>query len=435
MSLPAVAPIPARLPTVAADRMLATWQELGVGEMAIPAELLFDRALDPDRLARAFALALDAEPIAGCRFVRERGTSWERLAEPARGAFTASSDGTAYGRFLTGGLDPFAGPQARAFLLQASSNDRLCVHVSHAIADAGGTKHFLGTLSSIYRRLAGEPSFVPRPNLDGARGIPQLFGALPRRAHWRVVLNLWREMRRLLLPRVTHRFEPPTGPRGPTVFVVRQLAAERVARLAAFGRARQATLNDVLMAAFVRAQLATGPWDGRSQVRLQTTVDLRRYFPGRRAGGVCNLSAFDYFFPGVDPGADLEGTLARIVATTRRRKADFTGITMLCLAPLIAALPYRALKRAFRRMFRDGIDDHNQPNALTNMGPITPGVVDFGVAPTAAWLLTPPIHPPLFGIGVTGYGGALTLSAGAPAHAVPAIEAFFDGVAAALPEA
>jgi NRPS condensation-like uncharacterized protein len=428
------APIPARLPTVAADRMLATWQELGVGEMVIPAELTFDRSLDAERLARAFALALDAEPVAGCRFVRARGASWERLPEPSRGALAVSADAAAYERFLTGGLDVFTGPQARAFLLQGPSGDRLCVHVSHLIADAGGAKHFLGVLGSIYRRLADEPSFVPPPNLDGARGVSQLFRALPGRAHWRVVLNFLREMRRLLLPRFTHRFEPPAGPKGPTVFVVRHLGAERVARLAAFGRAREATLNDVLMAAFVRAQLGTGPWDGRSQVRLQTTVDLRRYLPGRRAGAVCNLSAFDYFFPGVDPGAELEGTLARIVATTRRRKADFTGVTMVCLWPLLSALSYRGLTRLFRRMFRDGIEDHNQPNALTNMGPIAPADVDFGVRPTAAWLLTPPINPPLFGIGVTGYGGALTLSAGAPAHAAPSIETFFDAVLAALPE-
>ncbi|MBI5479898.1 MAG: hypothetical protein HY906_13620 [Deltaproteobacteria bacterium] len=427
-------PIPARLPTVTADRMLATWQDLGVGEMVIPVEMVFDRSLDADRLGRAFALALDAEPVAGCRFVRERGTSWERLADPAGGAFTVSADAAAYGRFVAGTLDMFGGPQSRAFLLQASSGDRLCVHVSHAIADAGGTKHFVGTLSSIYRRLGTEPSHVPAPNLTGPRGVDQLFRALPLRAHWRALVNFYREMRRLLLPRRTHRFEPPTGPRAPTVFVVRHVAAERVARLAGYGRARGATLNDLLMAAFVRAQLAVGPWDGRSQVRLQTTVDLRRYLPGRRAGGVCNLSAFDYFFPGTDPGHDFVATLERIVATTRRRKADFTGLTMIGLAPLIAALPYRALRAVFRRMFRDGIEDHNQPNALTNMGPIAAGDVDFGGAPTAAWLLTPPIHPPLFGIGVTGYAGALTLSAGTPAHAAPPIEDLFDRLIAELPE-
>jgi NRPS condensation-like uncharacterized protein len=428
------APVPALLPTVAADRMLAAWQDLGVGEMVIPVEAAFDHSLDAERLGRAFALALDAEPVAGCRFARERGTSWERLEEPARGAFTVSADAGEYARFVVGTLDLFSGPQARAFLLRSSSGDRLCVHVSHAIADAGGTKHFMGTLSAIYRRLGDEPGFVPEPNLGGPRGAAQLFRALPGRAHGRVVLNFLREMRRLVLPRVTHRFEPPVGPRGPVGFVVRHLAADRVARLAAFGRARGATLNDLLMAAFVRAQLDVGPWDGRSQVRLQTTVDLRRHLPERRAGGVCNLSAFDYFFPGIDPGADLEETVARVVATTRRRKADFTGVTMICLWPLVAALPYRGLRALCRRMFRDGIEDHNQPNALTNMGPIAPVDVDFGVRPTTAWLLTPPITPPLFGLGVTGYAGSLTLSAGAPELALPAIGAFIDRVLAALPE-
>lgn len=426
--------IPERLPSVAADRMLAAWQELKVGEMTIPVEVTFDRPLDADRLARAFALALDAEPVAGCRFVAEgRRAVWERLAGPVGDAFAYTTDPGAFERFRTRFIDMFAGPQARALLLREPSGDRLLLHVSHAIADAGGTKHFVRVLSSIYRRLGGEPGFIPEPNLAGSRSIGQLFRELPLRAHPRILLGFCRETRNGLFPRFTHRFEPPVMEGGPMGFAVRHLPADRIADLAAFGHAKGATLNDLLMAAFVRAQIDVVPWDGRTQIRLQTTVDLRRYLPGRAAGGVCNLSAFDYFMPGTDPGGDYGETLERVIETTRRRKADWTGITLLCAAPMMVVLGYPALKRTFRRIFAEGIASHNQPNALTNLGPIAPGDVDFGVPPVRAWLLTPPINPPLFGLGLTGYAGTLTLSAGAPAGALPVIESFIDRIVAALP--
>jgi NRPS condensation-like uncharacterized protein len=425
--------IPPRLPTVAADRMIASWQEIGIIEMMIQLEAAFDRALDADRLARAFELSLCAEPVAGCRFVRGRRGLWERLAAPAAEAFAVSNDAGAYDRFLVEPMNLFSGPQVRVFLLRKPDGDRLAVKVSHGIADAGGTKHYVRALSSIYRALGDDASFVPAPNLAGLRGIGQLFRALPLRAHPRVILNFWRELWGLNVPVVTHRIDLPLCDPAPRGFAVRHLPAEKVALISAYGRVSGATLNDILMAAFARAQIDLGRWDGTSHLRLQTTVDLRRYLPGQRTGAVCNLSAFDYAFLGTDPGTDFDDTLKRITAITRRRKADWTGITLICAAPIMWSMGFAAMTRTFRRLFRRGIEQRNQPNALTNMGPIAPEDVDFGVRPLSAWLLTPPINPPLFGVGLTGYAGTVTLSAGAPVPALPVVETFLDAMLAKLP--
>ena len=110
-----------------------------------------------------------------------------------------------------------------------------------------------------------------------------------------------------------------------------------------------------------------------------------------------------------------------------------TGDRMLACAPILAALSYTSLKGFFRKVFAAGLKDHNQPNVFTNLGPIAPETVDFGIAAREAWLLTPPIYPPFFGAGVSGYAGMLTLSAGAPAGALPFIEGFLDCVIAELP--
>jgi hypothetical protein len=69
------------------------------------------------------------------------------------------------------------------------------------------------------------------------------------------------------------------------------------------------------------------------------------------------------------------------------------------------------------------------------MGPISFEDVDFGIRPRSAWLLCPPIYPPIFGAGVTGYAGSLTLSAGSRLAALPFIERFLDRMLAELPDA
>ncbi|MBI5527821.1 MAG: hypothetical protein HY897_15940 [Deltaproteobacteria bacterium] len=413
--------------------MLVSWQDLGIIDMMIQFEISFDAKLDADRLARAFDLSLDAEPVAGCRFVRDGRCFWERVAEGRSGAFVVSTDAAACDRFLVEPLNLSSGPQVRALLAQRSGGDRLVLKVSHALADAGGTKHYARTLSSIYRALDTDPRHAPEPNVAGSRSVGQIFRALPWRAHPRVLVNLWREIRGLNLPPVTHAIALPACERGPLGFAVRHLPVDRVSALSAYGRAHSATLNDLLMSAFVRAQIDLGRWDGESQVRLQTTVDLRRYLPGRRAGGVCNLSAFDYAFLGTEPGADFDATLGRVTAITSRRKADWTGLTLISTVPVLWSMGYPRIKRFFAWLFKRSAETRNQPNALTNMGPIAPEDLDFGVRPVSAWLLTPPIHPPMFGMGLTGYSGTLTLSVGVPVAALPEVETFMDAMLKELP--
>jgi NRPS condensation-like uncharacterized protein len=168
---------------------------------------------------------------------------------------------------------------------------------------------------------------------------------------------------------------------------------------------------------------------------MQMTVDLRRWhLNGARAGGICNLSAFEYPNIGYEPGRDFDETLARVSTFMRRRKADMPGLSQAPFLPLYYRLSYQGLLKFFRVVIGAMIRKHNFMNVLTNMGPILPELVTFGdMTPTDAWLLVPPIYPPLFGAGLTGYAGTLTLSAGVPESARPAVDAFYDSVLSELP--
>src|SRR5947207_15718588 len=59
--------LPSRLRVVSGDYAVNALRLLG--DMQVHCVLAFDRHLDERRLARALRLALDAEPVLGCRFV------------------------------------------------------------------------------------------------------------------------------------------------------------------------------------------------------------------------------------------------------------------------------------------------------------------------------------------------------------------------------
>lgn len=427
--------IPKRIPSQILDRVLSIMGSLG--DMMIQLELEFAERLDVERLRDALDLTLDAEPVLGCRFVTHwRKPYWERLRKGEWKAFSTAGDEGEYEAFRTASIDPRLGPQVKVCLWQSTAGDRLLLKVAHEVSDTGGIKEIAAVLSSIYSQLKDEPGFRPEPNLTGSRGIWQVMRHLPWYAYPRIYINCLREMWSNLVPRVTHSLPVEDGPPSQPVFIRRLLRAERVARLADYGRARQATLNDMMVAAFYRASAREANWDGREQLRLATTVDLRRYLPNRRGEAVCNLSAFEYPHLGRELGDDFASTLARVSGITRRRKANWLGLNAYVgLMPFISHLPYSWVMKLFSKMVQQAIKKRNAANCLTNLGPIPAKSLAFDTRPANAWLLPPPIHPPMFVAGLSGYAGTLTLSAGVYPHSMRKVSAdrFFDALLSELP--
>jgi NRPS condensation-like uncharacterized protein len=253
---------------------------------------------------------------------------------------------------------------------------------------------------------------------------------VPPRAIPHILLNHAREMWSNLVPTMVSRRLPVDDvPPGTPSFIRYTWNADQVERLARYGRARGATLNDLLVAAYARMHHRLAVNEG-APLRITMTVDLRRYLPGERGEGVCSLSQFEFVNLGSDPGPDFEATLARVSAITRARKRSWFGCNRYPTIPVLRVLPFRwqaAVVNAMMPMI---------PPGLTNMGPIRPERVTFGTPPVSAWLLTPPVFPPLFVCGLSGYQGTLTMSAGYYTEAMTRVsaETVFDAVRAELPE-
>jgi NRPS condensation-like uncharacterized protein len=384
-----------------------------VSDPVIHMELVFRGKPDEARLARAFDLLLDAEPVLGCRFVVKWGRPcWQRLPVESRSCFTTVRSAEEYEACRSASLDAREGPQVRVFLLKDKAGHRLLVKVSHVASDAGGVKEIVASASRIYRSLKENEDFAPEPNDRGSRSILQVMRRVPWNAYPGIVLRHVRRAYGNFFPSGTHTIPVEKTGHGRIVYSTRTIDAARAAGLADYARRRGATLNDMVVTAFFRTLAGSG-WDGRKALRLATTVDLRRYLPGNRGAGICNLSAIEIISPGNDGVRDFESTLARVSSITGDLKARWIGLgDYASLVPTAGLLPFRWMDAFMGGLVLTGAMKQNLVVAFTNMGPIEPGDVTFDRRPEQAMLLVPPSNPGRFITGLSGYAGTLSLSAG-----------------------
>lgn len=430
-----VAAIPKRFPAQLIDRSLAYLD--GVGEMMLQLELVFAKPLEAERLARATCLALEAEPVLGCRLVDHwRQPYWEQVPVNERDVFVEAQTQAEFEAFKAALVDTYAGPRLRVCLWHSAGGAYLLIKVCHYVADAAGVRDVARIISAIYTRLSHDPAYQPEPNRAGSRGIEQILQAVPWHRYPGLFLQSLRDIQASQSPVGTLTLLPQAGPAESLSFIDRLLPQDRVARLVAYGRKHNATINDLLLAAFFRAMAATTNWNGRRQLRVTTTVDFRRYMPARRAEAVANLSMGIQGWPslGTDLGPDFAATLGKITAITRQRKQNFVGVdSLLSMLLAVGPLPHRWATGMMTRHVDRLNEQGNTADTLTNLGPIDPRDVTFGSQPLVARILPPPVYPPHFLLGVSGYDGTLTLSSGIYAIQKDPVERFLAAMVAELP--
>jgi NRPS condensation-like uncharacterized protein len=217
-------------------------------------------------------------------------------------------------------------------------------------------------------------------------------------------------------------------------YVIRQMGPETTSTIKALAAGYQATVNDVLMAAFIRSLMKFAAPGKRQAFRLVVTADLRRHLPAElQAGQVRNLSGWVFTGLGRDPGKDLEETCRRISAQMSRRKARHLGMGMIPLLWLAGrGLPQSVIRTGLERLAPLILNRLAVPPSFTNMGRIDPRALAFdGRPPEDAYLLPPVVHAPILGVGVSRYRDTMTVSSGfnVPGFSEGDVTALLDGIA------
>lgn len=427
--------IPDCIPSVFFDRLILGMEKTGAGKFVVQMEMDFPELLDTKRLRKALDLMLDAEPVLGCRLIPDpKSPYWQRLSVPERENFFFTAEESDYLAFRNQGLDYAKGPQLEACLLRSTKGDRLLLKVAHQVADAGGLKDITSKLCAIYNRLGENPRYKPEPNLTGRRDFGQIMRYVPIWAYPIIFFNFMRQNWSNTFPASTLHLKLPQGPPEPLAYVVKHIPAQRLEKIKEFGKAHRATINDIFVAAHFQALTREAGWDNKAILRLQSTIDLRRwYLPDEQAGGVCNLSVYEYHNLGRSLGKDFGETMAMVSRKTRARKNNWFGLTDICLIPALNLMSFENQAKWAVKGITSLIKRNGHPNALTNMGEIKKENVRFGIEPSRAYLLTPFIFPPLFGGGMSMYQDEVTLCGGVPAHIQNIIDRFYQTIVENLP--
>jgi NRPS condensation-like uncharacterized protein len=410
-------------------------ERTGAGRFVVQMEMDVPASLDAKRLEKALGLMLDAEPVLGCRLVPDSKIPyWQRLSGAERRNFIFTTSENDYFAFRHQGLDYSIGPQLQACLLRNNNGDRLLLKAAHQASDAGGLKEITAKLSTIYNHLEKEPDYRPEPNITGCRDLEQIMCHVPLWAYPVIFFNFMRQNWSNTFPASTLHLEIPQGPNVPLTYAVAHIPAKHTEIIRQFGKAHNATINDVFVAAHFHALEKEAKWDSKATLRLQSTIDLRRwYLPDEQAGGICNLSVYEYHNLGRTLGRDLGETVKMVSRQTKSRKNNWFGLTDICLIPALNLMSFENQVKLAVKGVTSLIKRNGHPNALTNMGEIKSQSVRFGIEPTRAYLLTPFVLPPLFGGGLSMYHDELTLCGGVPVHARETIDRFYQAVIENLP--
>ena len=261
-----------------------------------------------------------------------------------------------------------------------------------------------------------------------------LLARVSRRARCRTIWSFARFFAPRVLPRRTHALPIPQESRGPWVAVVRRLEAPCLADLSHYGKARSATLNDLVLAAVYRALAFQGRWDGTSALRIAITVDLRRWcLPSTHEPTICNFSSLELPFLIRDLGRSLDETLANVSAIMRRRKASRPGLALALIWHLLAShKPPPDLRDS--TVGGTSRPSTRRPMMLSNEGALDASRLRFGrQRPEAAHILPPFWEPPHLHVCLSSFEGALTLAAVTRENAAPFVGRFLDAVVEELP--
>lgn len=389
----------------------------------------FEGRIDTERLSKALRLSLDAEPILGCRYVpRWIRPYWVRMEELdiARSRLLKENAGdelilhNSFNQFLSEPVYELQGPQLKSMLLRREKSDKLVVKLNHQVVDAGGAKEFGYLLALFYRMLGGNPRFRPLPN-RGTRSMRQVYNSFSKRFLFHILCRHFIELRDNMVPYKSITYPSGTEKKGTYSFVLRRLSEERVGVLKAYCSKKNATLNDLMVAALLRACVRQTEWRGEGALRMAGTVDLRRYLPDRRAKALCNLSSFYFLNLGYNLGAQFDDTVSNVKTCIEALKSDSFGLSF-AFGNYVFTLPYPfALKRVLlSKVFPKLVRTGNIPPSMTNMGAIDDKALDFGFPRVSkAEVIVPPCCPPFLLAGLSGYKDTLTLSVGFFESAIP----------------
>lgn len=354
--------------------------------------------LDLKRFREAVDISIDAFALIRCEYSESKGQPyWEDggyteddIIEVLEGENTDES----IVKHICEEIDEFKGPQMKIKVIRSEKNDTICVLMNHMLCDAAGFKDYLYMLSEIYN------------NIDNEKGRP--IAAMGNRKI-RQILKIFSTLDKLkiMFSKVNMsnhddvKFDLEGDLSNPFI-EIRKINKERLSRIKTYAKERGATVNDIMLAAYIRVLFQSF---GQT-LTVPCAVDLRKYLPNRMANGICNLVTNINCNIGSEIGTTFEQTVYKVKKVMDKQKSDISCVkSLIMLEKVFDILPYKIAKAIIDKNFS------NPPIALTNIGIIDKKRVTFGKNEIVEAYMTGSIkYNPYFQLAISTFDNQATLS-------------------------
>jgi len=303
--------------------------------------------------------------------------------------------------FLTQYIPPESNVQIKAALFYEGNKSVLCIVENHMCMDGGDLKYFLNALCSNYNDYTTQHK-SPLALRSGSRSYTEVYSDLSpmdKKAAQKLYKNV--------SSRDSHKFPfSPESKEDKSFILRRRINSERFARIRAAGKKSGATVNDILVAAYIHSIYELANYSDNEGISVSCAVDLRRYIKDISSKGLTNHTAFMQCGT-PRKGRNIVETLSYVVRSSEKSKQDkFMGLYGLPLLKLgYSIMPYAASEEVIK------IGYSNPLLGMSNIGAIDGDALALSnKKPTDAFLTGAVKYKPYALLTATSYNNELSLS-------------------------
>ncbi|NHJ86642.1 MAG: hypothetical protein FK734_14345 [Asgard group archaeon] len=374
--------------------------------------LTLDGHLDIPRLKKAITLTFYAEPVLGSRFiVLPDEVYWQRRDDVLDNNFCPIEQpknlDNAINNFVTSTIDSRVDFPLRIKIFRMQEYDTLCLKVGHEVLDGGGIQDYLSLLTSFYRTLNQNPTFLPQPNTENDRSLKQVFKRLNIFRKIATVFQL-----RIRTPNMTFPWESLEAKT--RKYKIHRIAKESYLKLKEFSKKMKVTITDLIVTAYFRAMARLTELTKKKPLISTYTVNLRVYMPNYKAKSLCNLTTASHPQITYKPEESFLETLKQVHKSTQKLKRKGPGLEAALFCRLLFSMPYVKSKEILEKTINEEIHMNATFPIISNIGLVESKDINFGanITATDGYIITPFMKAPGFLMGTITFNDSLIFSMG-----------------------
>lgn len=390
----------------------------------VHAVLHFDNLIDPGILKNVIVIMAEKAPVLHSSFHENPvNPYWSVEKYTVDDILTVADSDDPYKDsydFLCQSIPVTSNVQFKILLLNKDGRSTLAMIVNHMCFDGGDFKYFLKKLAKNYNAmLSGEN---PTDLKSGTRSAEQVYTKL-NASDKKIAKGLYKNISDV---KDKHVFPlTPASDDDRTMINVRKIERPVFTEMKNTGKRLGVTVNDVMLAAYVRALYEIIGMRDDETLSIPCMVDLRRHIEGgENAGGLANHTGF-MLCTVHGKGETINDTLINVMRSTKSSKRDkFMGLYSLPLLKLAyTILPFSISEFAIK------IGYNNPLIGMSNIGLLPEELLTFGNAKPVDGFMTGAVkYKPFIQLAMTTLNDELTMTIAIKGNEADKekVEVFFD---------